>query len=58
MTVAGNVVIMGALGQRLGQGQAREAGTEKSGVSGISLSRAETRYITVRVAKTADRMIV
>ena len=29
-----------ALGQRLGQGQAREAGTEKSGVSGISLSRA------------------
>ena len=26
---------------RLGQGQAREAGTEKSGVSGISLSRAD-----------------
>ena len=27
---------------RLGQGQAREAGTESSGVSGISLSRADT----------------
>ena len=27
---------------RLGQGQAREAGTESSGVSGISLFRAET----------------
>lgn len=31
---------MGALGRRLGQGQAQEAGTEKSCVSGISLSRA------------------
>src|SRR5271166_1661917 len=31
----------GALGSRLGQGQAGEAGTQKSGVSGISLSRAE-----------------
>jgi hypothetical protein len=35
---------MGALGQRLGQGQAREAGTESSGLSGISLSRAASSY--------------
>ena len=30
---------------RLGQGQAREAGTEKSDVSGISLSRAECSIV-------------
>jgi hypothetical protein len=35
---------MGALGQRLGQGQAREAGTEKSDVSGANLSRAKGQF--------------
>jgi hypothetical protein len=35
----------GALGLRLGQGQAREAGTEKSDVSGISLSRAKGQLV-------------
>ena len=39
---------MGALGSRLGQGQARETGTEKSGVSGISLSRAKGQFGVIR----------
>jgi hypothetical protein len=34
---------------RLGQGQAREAGTEKSDVSGISLSRAKGQLGLTRV---------
>ena len=42
---------MGALGLRLGQGQAREAGTEKSDVSGISLSRA-ARSIACALARS------
>jgi hypothetical protein len=43
---------MSALGARLGQGQAREAGTEKSDVSGISLSRA-VRSIAYALARAS-----
>jgi hypothetical protein len=46
----------GALGSRLGRAQAREAGTEKSGVSGISLSRAadSIAYALLRVSGNAS----
>ena len=42
----------GALGSRLGQGQAREAGTEKSDVSGTNLSRA-VRSIAYALARAS-----
>ena len=38
-------LVICALGLRLGQGPAREAGTEKSDVSGINLSRAECSIV-------------
>src|SRR5271157_1512340 len=39
--MSASCLVMALSVSRLGQGQAREAGTEKSDVSGISLSRAE-----------------
>ena len=38
-------LVMALSVSRLGQGQAREAGTEKSDVSGINLSRAECSIV-------------
>jgi hypothetical protein len=46
---------MGALGSRLGQGQAREVGTEKSDVSGANLSRA-ARSIACVLARISGMM--
>ena len=42
-------LVMALSVSRLGQGQAREAGTEKSDVSGISLSRAKGQFGLIRV---------
>ena len=44
----------GTLGSRLGQGAAREAGTEKSGVSGISLSRAKGQLGLIHAEQQAS----
>jgi hypothetical protein len=42
-------LVMALSASRLGHGQAREAGTEKSDVSGISLSRAKGQLGLTRV---------
>jgi hypothetical protein len=51
-------LVMALSVSRLGQGQAREAGTESSGVSGISLSRAahSIAYALARVFIAASTM--
>jgi hypothetical protein len=46
---------MGALGSRLGQERAREAGTEKSGVSGATLFRASSHHARVSVGAQGGR---
>ena len=48
-------LVMALSVSRLGQGQAREAGTEKSDVSGISLSRAKKQCGLTRDGAQAGR---